>query len=108
MIDALDRLATITPANISEWPELRNAIHWLIDETWWDHHPPEEPIGLILRDRAEATSIALVVAAVLLVLEEVSGTSSDQACLDHPRWVDVASLASASRDLLDRPIWRLS
>ena len=100
VIAALDRLATISGVNLSEWPDLTNAVHWLIDDTWWDHHPPEEAIGLILRDQAEATAVGLVVTALSSVLDDVTATSSDRACLDHPQWGDVASLAAASRDLM--------
>ncbi|WP_157695291.1 SCO4402 family protein [Nakamurella panacisegetis] len=104
VIAALDRLATINHANVSDWPDLTNAVHWLIDDTWWDHHPPEEEIGLILRDQTEAASISLVVEAVLVVLGDVPVGSPDRDCLDHPRWDDVASLAVASRDLMARPV----
>lgn len=26
------------------WPDLTNAIHWLIDDTWWDHQPAAEAL----------------------------------------------------------------
>lgn len=28
------------------WPDVTNAIHWLVDDTWWDTTDPSESIGL--------------------------------------------------------------
>lgn len=50
----------LTPSDRDpRWPDLTAAIHWLVDDTWWDQRDPSEDVGVILRSGAEAAIVGL-------------------------------------------------
>lgn len=71
VLKALDVLASIPPAlgasgSDPRWPDMTNAVHWLVDDTGWDHGDSvEQSIGTILRDKREAVVVQRAVAAVM-------------------------------------------
>jgi hypothetical protein len=44
LIGALDALMTLTPQTLERWPGLTEAVHWLVDDTWWDERDMAESI----------------------------------------------------------------
>ena len=105
VIDALEALAKLPTADPAPRPDLHDAVHWLVDDTWWDHHPPAEEIGFILTDQREAIAIEVVIAPLLAVLDElIPGASgnpiSDADCFDHRDWPKVRSAADRAYRLL--------
>ncbi|HVX45248.1 MAG TPA: hypothetical protein VHC49_15265 [Mycobacteriales bacterium] len=100
VINALDRLASISPDNVTDSPTLTDTIHWLVDDTDWDQRAPAEDIVTVLRDPAEAQALSRVLVPLLAVLDELGPTQADTAYLRHERWPDVRSSASAACDLL--------
>lgn len=81
-------------------PDLTNAIHWLVDDTWWDTHDPSKWIGLTLRDTNEADGIRRVVATVLDVADRVGGGSPDAEWFADALWPLVRSQAAEGLELL--------
>ncbi|WP_427886938.1 SCO4402 family protein [Kribbella sp. GL6] len=82
VIEALDVLASEPPTTDGaghdpRWPDVTNAVHWLVDDTFWDIHDPADSIGTILRDQREAVVVRRVVAAVVAVSERQGATSTD-------------------------------
>src|SRR4051794_29501147 len=80
------------------WPDITNAVHWLVDDTGWDSRPPEESIGELLRHGEEAKAVRKVVDLVVAVSQRVGATASDAAwCSDAP-WPSLqdAALAASS------------
>ena len=102
VIAALDRLATITLANANDGPDLSSAVHWLVDDTFWDQHSPAEEIGLLVRDQAEADAVTTVLDPLLSVLDELGPIRADKEFLQHPLWPEVARSAADARDRLTR------
>jgi hypothetical protein len=105
VIDALEALATLPTADPAPRPDLHDAVHWLVDDTWWDQHPPAEEIGFILRDQREAIAIEEAIMPLLAVLDELKpGASdneiSDAACFDHRDCPKVRSAAGRAYRLL--------
>lgn len=81
------------------WPDLTNAVHWLVDDTVWDHFDPSESIGTILRAETEATAIRAVVSALLEVADrQRSGT--DSSWFEDARWHSVRELARVAIDAM--------
>lgn len=103
VVAGLEVLAAEPPpaagARDRRWPPLTDAVHWVVDDTWWDQRPPADDIGTILRDRAEADALAAVVAVLVGVLDEV-GPDDDAAVFAHPRWAEVRRAAVAALDLV--------
>ncbi len=75
------------------WPDLTNAIHWLVDDTWWDKIDPAESIGTLLHSTAEANAIRSVVTAVMAVAERQGTDSADSLWFGDPAWPTVQALA---------------
>ncbi|WP_215812516.1 hypothetical protein [Pimelobacter sp. 30-1] len=92
VLNALDILAGPNPS--AEWPTLTEAVHWLVDDTFWDVRDPKEDIGALLVDEHEAAAVRSVVRAVVAVSERQEPTSSDQAWLDDSSWPIVRKLAA--------------
>lgn len=76
------------------WPDLTEAVHWLVDDTWWDEDDPVESIGTILRDEAEADAVRAVVTAVVAVSGRQGAAAVDAAWYGDPAWPDVRRLAA--------------
>jgi len=100
VIDALEALARLPTADPSPRPDLTNAVHWLVDDTWWDLRPPAEHIGFILQDQQEATAIEATIKPVIAVLDELGPGCSDAACFDHRDWPKVRAAAGTAFRLL--------
>ena len=67
VLAALDCLASAPPELSGDeadprWADLTNAVHWLVDDTWWDQRDPRADIGLILANESEADATRAVVA----------------------------------------------
>ena len=92
VLNALDILASPNPS--AEWPTLTEAVHWLVDDTFWDVRDPEEDIGALLVDEHEAEAIRSVVRAVVAVSERQGPTASDRAWLNDFSWPVVSELAA--------------
>lgn len=93
-----------SPATVPHWPGLTEAVHWLIDDTGWDHYyetgheifNPDRAIGDILRDRNEVAAISAVLAPLLDVLGDLGPLRPDTEYLDHQRWPEVAAAARSA------------
>lgn len=92
VLNALDILASPNPS--AEWPTLTEAVHWLVDDTFWDVRDPTEDIGALLFDEHEAAAVRSVVSAVLGVSERQGPTAADQSWLDDSSWPTVRKLAA--------------
>jgi hypothetical protein len=74
IIKALRVLAAADAAAPARHPSLTDAVHWLIDDTWWDKHDPARDIGLLLTDADEAQAIKDVLKPLLPVLSDLGPT----------------------------------
>jgi hypothetical protein len=88
--------------NDPRWPDLRNAIHWVVDDTFWDQHHPREDIGLLVEDEEEAQLAHELVAALDRMEEMRPGPRSDQAWFEDPAWPDVRRCAEALLSTMER------
>ena len=99
----LARLAQITPRDLGEWPDLSNAIHWVVDDTWWDHRSPRGDVSLLLTDQDEAAAVEAVLDPLLKILDELGPVAPDVDYVQHPSWPLVAAAALKAQQLLERP-----
>ncbi|WP_374454255.1 hypothetical protein [Nocardioides sp.] len=107
VLNALDILASPNPS--AEWPTLTEAVHWLVDDTFWDVRDPKEDIAALLIDEHEAAAVRSVVRAVVAVSERQGPTASDQVWLDDASWPMVRKLAArARRPCVGSPAMRLA
>lgn len=100
IVAALERLATISPSSLNEWPDLKNAIHCLVDDTFWDEHPPSQEIGLLLHNETEAKAIDRVLRPLLTILDALGPVGSHIDYLNHDAWPEVSVAARSAADLL--------
>lgn len=106
VLNALDVLASEPPTldargQDPRWPDLSNAVHWLVDDTFWDHgEGARESIGTILRDENEADVVQLAVAAVMRVAKRQGPTSRDAAWFADEGWPEVRRAARAAAAVL--------
>ena len=100
VVAALERLAAIDRSTVSDWPDLTNSVHWLVDDTFWDVRPASSDIGTILRSQAEADAVTAVIEPLIAVLEDLDPAAEDLSYLAHPRWADVPRSAANACDLL--------
>ena len=108
VLAALDVLAAEPPTldehgNDPRWPDLTNAVHWLVDDTFWDMTSPAESIGTMLRDAREVVPIQRVVDAVVTVSERQGPTSGDAAWFADEAWNEVRSAASEAAAAMRTP-----
>ncbi|NUU16941.1 hypothetical protein HP550_06715 [Cellulomonas humilata] len=82
------------------WPDVRNAIHWLIDDTWWDTTDPSESIGGTLCDEREAAAVSRVVEAVLAVARRRQPDDVDSLWFGDTSWPLVRTSAGEALDVL--------
>jgi hypothetical protein len=85
------------------WPDLTNAVHWLVDDTWWDQTDPASAVGTILRDEEEATAIQTLVSAVVRVAGRQGATSPDAGWFGDPEWPLVRDAAAHVLVVVGRP-----
>jgi hypothetical protein len=107
VVAALTTLATLRqtmkrPDVTEAWPGLGEAVHWLVDDTWWDARDPADDVGTLLRDADEAAAVSAVLAPLLEILDEVGPTARDAEFVAHRRWHETAIAASRARKLLTR------
>ncbi len=105
MTNGLDTLASTPPvlqANQRDprWPDLTNAVHWVVDDTGWDHHDPADSVGLILRDEIEATALRAVVELVVRVSDRQGAAATDALWFADPDWPAVRRLALTASELM--------
>lgn len=105
VLAALDRLAAppSAPGDDGHDPGgvgLTDAVHWVVDDTWWDRRDPRADIGTVLASEAEADAARAVVVALLDVASRQGATGSDRAWLGDERWPDVRELAAAAALLM--------
>ncbi|WP_417281634.1 SCO4402 family protein [Amycolatopsis plumensis] len=62
----------------TRFPDITNAVHWLVDDTSWDSEDPAASIGTILRNSVEAGAIRAVVAAVVGVSDRQGAAATDR------------------------------
>lgn len=85
-----DDAPALTPSGSDpRWPDLSAAIHWLVDDTWWDHGDPAEDVGVILRSETEAAAIRQVVEAIVGVHDRQGAQAPDSAWYGGPEWQQV-------------------
>jgi hypothetical protein len=99
VLNALGLLAADVPdldgaGRDTRWPNLTEAVHWLVDDTAWDVHDPIGSIGTILRDEAEANAIRAVTIAVVAVSDRQGAAATDAAWYGDQNWPDVRRLAA--------------
>lgn len=82
------------------WPDLRNAIHWVVDDTWWDHRGPEESIGRWLYDEQEADACRVVVALLVEISKRLGQGATDSSWFADPTWRAVRQGAAGAAALL--------
>ena len=94
-LELLESEPPLLPSNGSDprWPDLANAVHWLVDDTVWDQIDPTESIGEILRTGTEATAIRVVVSAVIDVAKRQGPAAPDSSWFGDPGWQRVRELA---------------
>jgi hypothetical protein len=102
---ALDTLAAEPPDLQGDeldprWPDLKNAVHWLVDDTWWDHNDPRESIGTMLRNEDEAIAVEKIVAMIVRVSERQGPTASNTKWFGDPDWPQVRTLAAQAATTL--------
>jgi len=105
VLNGLDLLASEPPTLTADgrdprWPDLRNAVHWVVDDTWWDQRDPHESIGTLLRNADEAEAVGDVVAAVVTVSERVQAGSTDAVWFADTHWPAVRESAAKAAGLL--------
>lgn len=77
------------------WPDLSNAVHWVVDDTFWDQADAAQSIGTLLVDVEEAEAVGAVVALVLDVSARVGSTATDADWCSDSAW---PRLQRAARD----------
>jgi hypothetical protein len=105
ILNALDSLAAEPPPTLRgnadpRWPDLTNAVHWLIDDTWWDKFDPMQSIGTLLRNEAEARAVAAVVKAIDEVSARQGARAPDRDWFADEAWPIVRQLAAEAAGLL--------
>ncbi|MEU1687864.1 hypothetical protein [Micromonospora sp. NPDC005707] len=100
IIDALAVLATLRPPAPTSWPGLTDAVHWLIDDTFWDQRQPGSDIGTILGSAEEADAITATLHPLTAILDELGPTAADDEYLTHPRWHEVIHTATHAHQLM--------
>lgn len=86
--------------NDPRWPDLRNAVHWVVDDTWWDHQNAADSIGTILLDQSEAEAVAAVVSLVVGVSERQGSTATDALWFADPAWSELREASADAARLL--------
>lgn len=104
VLTALDTLAAEPPDLVNgqdpRWPSLSDAVHWLVDDTWWDHHDPVESVGTLLRSEQEARAVRRVVKAIVAVSERQGPTAPDGEWFGDEAWASVRSAAQEAAAVL--------
>ncbi|MCG5449407.1 MULTISPECIES: SCO4402 family protein [Micromonospora] len=100
IINALSILAALRPHEPIPWPGLTEAVHWLIDDTFWDQRHPRDDIGTILASTSEANAIRATLEPLTAILDELGPTAPDDDYFTHPRWHEVTNAATNTLHLM--------
>ncbi|MEU4366689.1 SCO4402 family protein [Micromonospora chersina] len=100
IITALSILASLRPHTPTSWPGLTEAVHWLVDDTFWDQRSPHNDVGTILGDANEADAITATLDPLSAILDELGPTAADDDYLTHPRWHEVTHAATGAHQLM--------
>lgn len=105
VIEALQVLASDVPilspdGRDTRWPDLTSAVHWLVDDTFWDQQNPSKSIGEILTSESEAHAVRLAVRSVVIVSETVGAESTDRDWFASAEWPRVQALARSALILM--------
>ncbi|WP_433388496.1 SCO4402 family protein [Micromonospora sp. KLBMP9576] len=100
IINALSILATLQPHGVRSWPGLTEAVHWLVDDTFWDDRHPRDDIGTVLADTSGAEAVSATLEPLLAILDELGPTAPDEHYLTHPRWPELAQAATGTHQLM--------
>ncbi|GAA3845123.1 hypothetical protein GCM10022243_09260 [Saccharothrix violaceirubra] len=102
VVEALALFVALTPENVAHRPgDLDDAVHWLVDDTFWDLHDVADSIGFLLRDKREVAVIEAVLDPLLAVLGALGPVRPDVEYFCHERWPDVVAAAANAHRLLD-------
>jgi hypothetical protein len=82
-------------------PDLTDAIHWVVDDTWWDVRSPEASIPSVLRNTDEALLVADAVQKLLVVLDALGPVAPDRDYTRHDGWPAVRSSCQRAYDALE-------
>lgn len=82
------------------WPDLTNAVHWVVDDTGWDLRPTADDVGTLLFDANEAEALAAVVSLVIDVSRRQGATTSDADWFADADWPKVQRAAKQAAALL--------
>lgn len=94
----------LTPSGMDpRWPSLTEAIHWLVDDTWWDLRDPSDDVGVYLRSSAEADALRLLVRAIMDVHDRHGPLAPHAAWYGDPAWPQVQALARQALTIFDAP-----
>lgn len=108
VLNGLDALASDPVLNgdgvDQRWPDLTNVVHWVVDDTWWDHADPSESVGTVLVDAAEVRAVYEVVALVVELSERVGADTTDAQRSSDGAWPRVQEAAAAAAVLLRRNV----
>ncbi|MEV0000693.1 hypothetical protein AB0H28_00195 [Micromonospora sp. NPDC050980] len=100
IITALALLATLRPHALTSWPGLTEAVHWLLDDTFWDQCRPHGDIGTILASAEEADAITATLGPLSVILDELGPAAADDDYLTHPGWREVTHAAIHAHQLM--------
>ena len=104
VLAGLDLLAA--PPEVDEngrdqrWPDLSNAVHWVVDDTGWDLRPAADDVGTLLFDANEAEALAAVVSLVIDVSRRQGATTSDADWFADADWSKIQRAAKQAAALL--------
>jgi hypothetical protein len=93
-------LLTRSPDGLLPYPSLTDAVHWLVDDTWWDHRDPSESVGTILENLQEANAVSSVVKAIVRISGRQGAKASDAEWLGDREWSAVRESAKVAAELL--------
>ena len=106
VLNGLDALAALAggpePVPETPWPDLTNAVHWVVDDTWWDHEDPRASIGTLLVDEEEAAAVAEVVREIVGVSERQGSIGPAEAWFGDEAWPRVRAAAGNAAAVMRR------
>jgi hypothetical protein len=100
VVDAIELLSTLPLDEPIAWHDLTEAVHGVVDDTYWDRRSPKESVGVLLRDDEEAEAVQAVVTPLLAILGELGPTAPDDLYFAHPSWDEVRHASSQALRLL--------
>ena len=106
VLAALDALGKLPGAgyDVTRPPEptLTDAVHWLVDDTWWDVRDLRQSIGTLLADVEEAEAVEAVVRELVAVSERQGPGAPDRLWFDDIEWPRIRAAAKRAADVMRR------